>query len=80
MRLRPLLILAIASGLMAGCASDDAGAPVPKRAAISEDQIKTLPPEAQTAAANAAKAGDFQSQRMREMAEAQRRAQAGGGH
>ena len=66
-----------AFGLLAGCSGGaDDGAPVPESKPLTAEQIEAMPPQAQQAAANAQKSGDFQSQRMSQMAEAQR--QAGG--
>ncbi|MCW5942367.1 MAG: hypothetical protein KIS66_09055 [Fimbriimonadaceae bacterium] len=74
---RALFTLAIVSGLLTGCGREDAGAPVPKREAATVEQLNEMPPEARRAAENAARAGDFESRRMQEMADAQRKAQGG---
>ncbi len=72
------VLLSIASGLLAGCSGGgDAGAAIPDRKPVSQEEIKTMPPQAQQAASNAQRAGDFQAQQMAAMAEAQRKAQAG---
>ena len=72
-----LMTLLVAFGLLAGCGAEDTGTKPPERKAMSTDEMQTLPPEAQKAAQNAQKAGDFQSKRMQEMADAQRKAQGG---
>jgi len=75
-RVPAFLMFFVAFGLLAGCA-EDKGTPPPDRKPVSEEQIKQMPPEAQQAAQNAARAGDVQSKRMQEMADAQKRSQGG---
>ncbi|AIE84823.1 hypothetical protein [Fimbriimonas ginsengisoli] len=71
------LLIAIASGLSAGCNSSDSGTVPPPTAPLTQDQLDKMPPEARAAAQNASKAGDAQSQRMKEMADAQKKAEGG---
>jgi hypothetical protein len=69
-------LAALLIGIVAtGCSGGDVGAEIPKpRPAMTTDQIATMPPEAQRAMENAQRSGDFQAQRMNEMAAAQRAA------
>lgn len=66
--------LLIGVGALVGCSGPDQGAAIPKREAPTETQLASMPPQARAMAENAAKAGNYQEQRMREMAEAQRKA------
>ena len=69
--------LLVALSLVAGCGPSEVGAEIPTRSEPTEQELESMPPEARSAAQNAARAGNAQAQRMEQMAEAQRRAQSG---
>lgn len=78
-RMRYLAVAGVlaCSVCFAGCANSDEGAAIPQREAPTSEQLQSMPPEAQAAAERARQSGDYQAQRMQQMADAQRRANAG---
>jgi hypothetical protein len=74
-----LTLLALTGCVFAvGCSGADAGSEIPKAPPPpTAEQIQSMPPQARKAMEDAQKSGDFQSQRMAEMAAAQRAAAGG---
>ena len=78
MKLKFLAGICLASGLLIGCNSTQSEMPLPENKPATPEQIDAMPPQAKQSAEAAAQAGNVQSQRMKEMAEAERKAKGGG--
>lgn len=73
--MKNLTLIFLAAIAVVGCSGTDTGAAIPTTPPkMTAEQIQSMPPEAQRSMANAQKSGDYQAQRMAEMAAAQRAA------